>query len=350
MNLPSRFTVLGVVGKGGFGEVTRCHDTVLSRDVVIKKVLNPDHLPKLIDEVVALQGAKSKHVVEMYDLVVDATSSEFAIVEEWLPGEELSAFVFNPSDLMSFYRVIYQICVGISDIHARNVVHRDLKPNNMKYDAEGYLRIFDFGISKVGPLPAGTMSVTGTPGYMAPELFQYPVLIDKPIDIYAFGALVFQLVTKFPPPCAKPFPIAPTALLVSDSISTKGLPQNKATELIDKCLDLTPATRPTAIELRDAIESILLFGKHKAVLTNGASRVELSTVGKGIRAKHLSNEVEISYDGYAFTVTSVTGYVFVNNEPTVVGTRLKGAHVLTLGQTGIRRFVTFDVSHPEVKL
>lgn len=350
MNLPTRFTVIGPVGKGGFGQVTRCHDSVLNRDVVVKQVLNLADLPRLIDEVVALQGAKSKHVVEMYDLIVDGTSSEFAIVEEWLPGDELTSFKFNPTDLNSFYRVAYQICVGLTDIHARNVVHRDLKTNNMKYDAEGYLRIFDFGISKIGPLPAGTVSVTGTPGYMAPELFKFPFLIDKPVDIYAFGALAFQLVTMLPPPCAQPFPIPPTSLATNDSISTKGLPHGAVSALIDRCLELLPQDRPTAVELRDAIARHLLFGKHRAVLTNGSTKLELSEIGKSIRARHGSHEVVIGYDGYTFTVASVAGDVFVNNHPAVVGMQLNAAHVLTLAQIGIRRFVTFDVSHPEVKL
>ena len=350
MKIPNRFTVIACVGKGGFGQVTRCHDTVLNRDVVIKEVLNLAYLPGLIDEVVALQGAKSKHVVEMYDVIPDSTSSEFVIVEEWLPGNELTAFIFNPSDLIAFFKVIYQICVGLSDIHSRNIVHRDLKPNNMKYDASGYLRIFDFGISKVGPLPAGTKNVTGTAGYMAPEQFVHPVLIDTPVDMYAFGALVFQLVTKLPPPCARPFPIPPVALAPNDSICTKGLPHSALTVLIDRCLALIPADRPTALEVRDAVTKILLFGKHRATLTNGSNRTLLSTVGKAIRARHLSHQVEISYDGYSFQVSSVAGDVFINNRLAVVGAKFKGAHVLTLGSTGIRRFVTFDVSHPEVKI
>jgi len=103
-------------------------------------------------------------------------------------------------------------------------------------------------------------------------------------------------------------------------------------------------------QLTEAFRKELLFGKHKAILTSQSNSVELNTIGKKVKALHGGNQVEATYDGYDFSIASLSGGVFVNNQPAAVGQILTGAHVITLGVGRNRRFVTFDVSHPEVEL
>lgn len=349
MNLPSRFEVIGTPQYGGFGHVTTCKDKQLNRTVVIKQITNPLHLSRIVDEVVALQEAKSKHVVEIYDVLVNSTGSEICIVEEYLSGHDLTDFDFASASPDELYKILFQISAGLSDIHARGVVHRDIKPENMKFDSEGYVRIFDFGLAKTASLPATTNSLTGTPGFMAPELFASP-LIDKPVDIYAFGALAFKIITKSEPPCASPWPLPPTALAVADGIENYGLTNPRLAPLINRCLQLSPTARPTAAELARAFERELLRGQHRATLVSGNNIFTLDQIGKPVVAKHLGNSIQVTYDGLDFIVTAVTGAAFVNNKPASVGMILPGSAVITLGASGPRRFVPFDVSHPEVKI
>jgi serine/threonine-protein kinase len=350
LTLPARYTPIEAPKKGGYGQVVRCHDSLLDREVVIKKILHPAHLSRIIDEVVALQEAKSKHVVEVYDVLIDSTGADISIVEEYLPGEDLSGFKFDPSNEESFYKVAFQIAKALDDIHSRDVVHRDIKPNNMKFDAERYIRIFDFGLAKSGTLPTSTVSLTGTPGFMAPEQFVVPPIIDKPVDIYAFGVLLFVFVTGGLPHCAMPWPQSPVALPSTGSIANFGITDASVAAMIDRCLELNPNARPSASELRLTFERRLLYGKHKAILVSASQILELDTIGKPVKATHGVNSVVLTYDGYDFIVSSITGDVFINNNQAVVGARLVGAHVLTLGLATPRYFITFDVSHPEVAI
>lgn len=353
VKLPSRYVPKGVPVAGGFGQTLLCRDQELDRDVVIKEISDPTQVQRIIDEVVALHSARSKHVVEIFDVVLSTDGTNIAIVEEYLPGDDLTNFTFSEKGPAAFLRIAYQVARGLMDIHSRNIVHRDIKPNNMKFDAEGYLKIFDFGLAKTAPLPGTTGTLTGTPGYMAPELFTYPPVIDKPVDVYAFGATMFCLVTGHVPPCARPWPQPPAALVASESISDLGFANVRLSPLIDACLHLDRDDRPQMAHMVQALEREILFGKHRARLTSAEGVTELGTVGKRVRARHPrhgSGSIEIGYDGFDFKVVALEGSVFINNKPAVLGAILDGAHVLTLGATGRRLFVTFDVSHPEVVL
>jgi eukaryotic-like serine/threonine-protein kinase len=350
MNLPARYTPKGKAIKGGLGQTIHCRDHELARDVIIKEIINPADMHRIIDEVVALQDARSKHVVEIYDVIISTSGSDIAIVEEYLPGVDLGSFKFDAKDPSKLYRTLFQAARGLADIHVSNVVHRDIKPNNMKFDGEGYLKIFDFGLAKVAPLPGSTAVLSATPGYAAPELFSFPPVIDKPVDVYAFGAMVFVLVTGALPPCAKPWPNAPVALGAGHSIDSLGLANPRIAPLIDACLGLDPKSRPKIVELRRAFERELLFGKHKATLTSSTSTLVLDSVGKKVKAQHGPAAIEIQYDGFDFKVTSLVGDIYINNRAATVGDAIEGSNVLTLGSVGSRLFVTFDVSHPEVSV
>lgn len=350
LSLPSRYVPNQGPQFGGFGQVVRCFDTVLNRQVVIKKIIHPAELHRIVDEVVALQKAKSKHVVEIYDVLVTDGGTNISIVEEYLPGQDLTAIAFDPANQIQFYKNAYQIAKAIEDIHAQDVVHRDIKHNNMKFDASGYIRIFDFGLAKIGPLPSSTVSVIGTPGYMAPELFQSPPIIDKPVDVYAFGVLMFYLVSGKMPNCARPWPALPVALTPSDSIAKFGIYNQIIANLIDQCLALNPSDRPSASRMRVALERQLLYGKHRATLVSAAATLTIDAINKPVQATHGFNHIIIKYDGFDFLVTGIQGSAFINNRPAVLGDVLIGSHVITLGITAPRYFITFDESHPEVAI
>jgi serine/threonine-protein kinase len=288
--------------------------------------------------------------VEVFDVVLGPDGKSFAIIEEHLSGSDLSTLKLDPKNPVGLLKVVYQIAKGLEDIHGKDIVHRDIKPNNIKFDAENYVKIFDFGLAKGPPLPGTTLTLTGTAGFMAPELFVNPANIDKPVDVYAFGAMMFQFVTGSLPPCAQPWPTPPVQLTAVQSIGALGLSSPRLGPLIDKCLDLDPSKRPTITQIRATIAKELLYGRHKATLTTSASSIVLGKVGDKAKATHGPHVVEVEYNGYEFVISAISGSVSVNNRPATLGMSLDGAHVLTLGAIGVRLFVTFDVSHPEVAL
>lgn len=349
MNFPARYVVVDGPFAGGFGTTHICMDTNLSRKVVVKQITDKSQLKRLIDEIVALQRAKSKHVVQIYDVIVDNMSGEIAFVEEFLPQDDLTDFYASSFTLGQYYSALYQIACGLKDIHDCDIVHRDVKPNNMKRDQDNAIKIFDFGLAKVDPLPATTLALIGTPGFMAPELFATKT-IDKPIDVYAFGATAFYLASGMLPPTAGAGFVPPKALAAGESIANlvPAISAAVATS-IDLTLSLDSSSRPKMAEICRVIKRELLFEKHSAVVTDGVNLLVLDHTNKKIKAVRATfDAIEIAYNGYDFNVAAVSGYVEINNVVAVVGQILVGSYVVTLGAGGARKFVTFDVSHPEV--
>lgn len=145
LKLPRRYKPNGTSLDGGMSTAIVCQDQHLDRPVLVKSLAPGTDKRRLLDEIQALQIIRSKHVVQIYDLIWNGAGEIVGIVEEFLPGEDLTK-VSPPSNELEFLRLAYPIAEGIADIHAHGRVHRDIKRQNMKFDAESCLKIFDFGL------------------------------------------------------------------------------------------------------------------------------------------------------------------------------------------------------------
>ena len=348
ISVPSRYSQLCSPIKGGFGNAVVCQDNHLEREVVIKQINDPLDIDRLYVEIEALLKAKSKHVVEIYDVI--KSDDEIAIVEEFLIGDDLVNFRAS-NNIYQFIQILYQLSCGLSDIHDCKIVHRDFKPNNVKYDKEDLLKIFDFGLAKYKKLPGSTKGLVGTFGFMAPELFHEPPIIDKPVDVYAFGASAFYLVLGETPECARQKPL-PRALLPEEGISNSIALNKKIADLIDSCLEIDPDDRPLMRDIKGALMSELLHEKHKATIVHEGQVHFLEEVGKGVKiSRGALDSLKIYYDGYNFRIQDISGDVYVNEVIAKDGQKIEGSSVIILGNPslgGLRKFVTFDISHPEV--
>lgn len=146
--LPTRYALKAALTGGGMSDTLHCRDTVLKRDVVIK-ALKPGIAPhRLLDELAALSAIRSRFVVEIYDVIRDSNGDVIAVIEEFLGGPSLAACAagYVATDAL---RALYPVAAGIAQVHAHGRVHRDIKPENMKFDDEGQLNIFDFGLAKL---------------------------------------------------------------------------------------------------------------------------------------------------------------------------------------------------------
>jgi eukaryotic-like serine/threonine-protein kinase len=345
---PPRYDPIGTEKAGGFGKVIFCNDMNLGREVAIKVIQDPAESSRHLDEIRALLSVTSKHVVEVFDLVAFSDGT-IGIVEEFIDGHDLSELK-RPISSDNLLKLAWQIAAGLSDIHEAGFVHRDIKPNNIRLDAEGVVKILDFGLSRLDDGDAKTVGFVGTRGFAAPEQYSdSTVALGRAIDVYAFGVTVYflgkgKLLKELR---AMPPEKAPAQLF---SNSEFDLP-SELQILLESCLKHDPGERPSMPHVRDALAVKLLTNKHRALLIYSGKpnyldkdnrSVSLSVKGVG--------SITISYDGDNFFVENPEGELFINNMAVSTGMGMPGSCVIAFGNSDrkVRNFVTFDISYPEV--
>ena len=212
------FEITGRLGSGGMGEVYRARDTSLGRDVAIKVLpdafaRDPNRLARFEREAQLLASLNHQNIGTIYGIHAgadDGGQHTRALVLELVEGptlaERLAHGAIPPDEAR---RLARQIADALDAAHERGIVHRDLKPANVKVRTDGTVKVLDFGIAKANSAAAGldvydTITVTdpgtrdglilGTPGYMSPEQARGRE-VDKRTDIWAFGCVLFAMLT-----------------------------------------------------------------------------------------------------------------------------------------------------------
>jgi serine/threonine protein kinase len=349
--LPPRYSPDGNSASGGHGSVFFCDDSHLERKVAVKVLKNDDERRRLSDEVQALLQMRSKHVVQIYDVVV-GKKGQLGIVQEFVEGDDLIASVVPRSSAENYLKTLWQIAAGISDIHDAGIIHRDIKPNNIKLTGEGIIKIFDFGLAREEGPNARTVGFVGTRGFAAPEQLMGGAF-TKAVDTYAFGATALfialqnlpgELLTMPPKfPKANPFLALPT--VIDPSLAST----------LYQCLASVPADRPEMREVRDQLACHLLFNRHQALAVYQGRPSYLNSINPFVSLEYATvGRIDIRYDGLAFRIDDVEGEVSINNRNVRLGDEIPGSCVIALGSSARRAnervFITFDVSYPEVVL
>jgi serine/threonine-protein kinase len=310
---------------------------------------------RVYDEVQALQRVRSKHVVQIYDVVIAQPGNQIGIVQEYLPGDDLHSFHASTPTPIGYLRVLYQIAKGLEDIHQEGLIHRDIKPKNVKRDQEELLRIIDFGLSRPNS-DAETIGFVGTKGFAAPELYRGgQVAFTSAVDVYAFGATALFLVRgNLPSEFLEEPPRAEAWVRVRGFATSPLAVPAQLVPLLNRTLATDPSERPSMATLRVMIERHLVQGRHRALLVHN-SRTHVCDVSKPsvTLSKPNVGSVVVTYDGFRFAVTTATGDVYVNNAKVSVGSEIPASCVITLGSPSLesaRSFITMDISQPEVVL
>lgn len=200
------FTIEREVGRGGMGVVYVAHDRALDRRVALKVVLpkrgDDLALERFFREARAQAKLASPHVVPIHFVGRAGPAAYFAM--ELVPGEALEAILERGErlDAERGRRLMIEVARGLAAAHAAGFIHRDIKPSNLLLDANGLVKIADFGlakpISKAGGSLTGEGVVLGTPMYMAPEQTRGEP-VDHRADMYALGCSFFHLVAGTAP-------------------------------------------------------------------------------------------------------------------------------------------------------
>ena len=202
----AHYEVRGLIGEGAMGTVYRAHDTSLDRTVAIK-VLRPEiadegqTIQRFNREARAAARVNHPNLTHIYFVGPEEDLHYFAM--EYVPGPTLSEHLekHGPLDVDDAIDILVQAAKGLQAAHEAEVIHRDVKPSNMKLAPGGVVKITDFGLSKrlSGELDmTGEGRILGTPRYMSPEQCRGETM-DHRTDIYSLGLVGWFLLTGKPP-------------------------------------------------------------------------------------------------------------------------------------------------------
>ncbi|SFY01366.1 serine/threonine protein kinase [Janthinobacterium lividum] len=196
--ISGHYEVRRLLGEGGFGHVFEAWDAKLCRSVALKR-LKPQadvlHPEKLINE--ARLAASLKHAAFVRIFAIEGQGTGQSIVMELVEGQTLGQFMHSgKADLQTALDIAYQIADAMDEAHAMDLVHGDLKPSNLMLEADGQVRILDFGLARhIDPQATQTTTLCdlqGTIAYMAPERLMGR-LPDTRGDVYALGAMLYEM-------------------------------------------------------------------------------------------------------------------------------------------------------------
>ncbi len=197
--LANRYRLLGLIGKGGMGEVFKAEDIKLAQTVALKFL--PDKLEKdksahdrFHAEVRNARQVSHQNVCRVFD--IGEIDGKHFLSMEFINGDDLSSLLRRigrlPSD--KAVEIARQLCFGLAAIHEAGILHRDLKPANVIIDSRGKARITDFGIAGIeAELKGGEIRI-GTPAYMSPEQITGREVTQRS-DIYSLGLVLYEIFT-----------------------------------------------------------------------------------------------------------------------------------------------------------
>lgn len=271
------YEIVSQIGAGGMGEVYRARDSRLDRDVAVKVLSDavagdPAALSRFEREAKSVAALSHPNILAIHDVGHEAGVS-FAVME-LLEGESLAEHIAKSR--VSWRRAAalgIEIAEGLFAAHSKGIVHRDLKPANVFLTSDGRVKILDFGIARLAPLPsAGETSaatipgtspgtVLGTVGYMSPEQVR-GVTADARSDVFSLGCVLYEMVTGRRAFARETAAETLTAILREDpeplAAAAEGVPLD-LDRIVAHCLEKNPAerfqsARDVAFNLRAALD------------------------------------------------------------------------------------------------
>jgi serine/threonine-protein kinase len=262
--IAGRYVIESEIGRGGMGVVYRARDLELGEAVAIKvasgRFEDPAGPARFTQELMLCRQVAHPNVIRVHDICVH--DGKKFITMELLIGRSLKELA-PTIDLPTGLRILEHICEALGAIHARAIVHRDLKPPNVFVTDGGEVKVMDFGIAKKAGAPESvTVSgfMAGTPGYMSPEQIMSFGSVTAAADLYALGAIAYELVAK-----TRPFRHTDPAQIIRLQLMTRPAALRSIVpscplvlnDLVMALLAPEPADRPTgAFEVKRVLASL----------------------------------------------------------------------------------------------
>jgi TolB-like protein len=292
------YEIASAIGAGGMGEVYQAHDTKLGRDAAIKVMPevfahDADRLSRFQREAKMLAALNHPNIATIYGLEQSGGTSY--LVMELVPGETLAQRVKRDGavPIEEALGIAKQIAEALEAAHEKGIIHRDLKPANVKVTPEGKVKVLDFGLAKVSsddvtnedignsPTLSGAATlqgvILGTAAYMSPEQARGKS-VDKRTDIWAFGCVLYELLTARQVFRGETFTDIIAAVLEREP-DWKALPPAippKIRDLLQRCLQKDAQRRlrdlgDARIEIEEALASKEASRRYERTSEAGAS-------------------------------------------------------------------------------
>ncbi len=295
----AHYRILSKLGEGGMGAVYRATDTKLNRDIAIKVLPgafaeDPNRMARFAREAQVLATLNHPNIAAIYGV------EDRAIVMELVPGETLR----GPMPLEETLPIVHQLIDALEYAHEKGVVHRDLKPVNIKVTPDGRVKVLDFGLAKAlsgetaatDPQSSPTLTmrasaagaIMGTAAYMSPEQARGQT-VDRRADIWAFGVVVYELLTG--KSCFEGPTVSDTIAAVLTREPDLSVLPPRFRRLVSKCL-----TRDVRRRLRDISGAMLLLDEEPpAADAKSRSRVYGGWIAAGVLAIALAAVSSVSF-------------------------------------------------------
>ena len=245
------YELIAPLGTGGMGEVYRARDTRLGRDVALKVLppelaAHPSSLARFEQEARHVAALNHPNIVAVFD--VGTQEGVAYIVSELVDGATLRGASLP---VRKVAEIGAQVADALAAAHGAGVVHRDVKPDNVMVTRQGLVKVLDFGVATVsGPVTPDGMtvakteigSVVGTVGYMAPEQVR-GIIVDHRADIFAVGALLYELLARARPFKGETAAEIMTATLREDPPELPAEIPSAIRQIVGRCLEKNPEER-----------------------------------------------------------------------------------------------------------
>ncbi len=263
-----RYVLVKELGRGGMGRVDEVFDAALGRPVAQKTVLASSHATLLVAEAQTCAQLEHPSIVPVYDLGAGPEGQPYYTMRQ-IRGRTLREVLRDNADpakqrrtLVQMLNVLRQVCLAVDYAHSRGVVHRDLKPENVIVGEFGEVYVLDWGIAHLMEgsdvkRPELAEYVAGSPGYMAPEQ-EAGGPIDSRTDVYALGAILYEMLTGRVPFEDPGFKVPQHPGLDAPPSARNPNVSSSFDSLVASCLQPDPDDRlPTARFVADAIDVYL---------------------------------------------------------------------------------------------
>jgi WD40 repeat protein/tRNA A-37 threonylcarbamoyl transferase component Bud32 len=279
------YELLEEIARGGMGVVFKARQVSLNRIVALKMILaghlaGSEEVQRFRTEAEAAAHLDHPHIVPIYEIGEYEGQPYFSM--KYIEGNNLSSLLSLAlpvrRTVRDFVSLLIAVCHAVHHAHQRGILHRDLKPGNILLDKEGQPHVTDFGLAKKVEGDSGmtrTGAILGTPSYMAPEQAAAKKQLTTAVDVYALGAILYEILTGRPP-----FRDATPLDTLMQVLEKDPVPPRKLAPAVDrdleticlKCLEKEPAKRYGSAEA--LAEELERWQKGEPILARRASAPE----------------------------------------------------------------------------